>query len=334
MNYIKEEKTMIKLNKVDLMLEGTLITISENLKDVYSKEERIGVLSCSYKDRKKMLINGIELFKLPEGGNLAEDFLKHGWKEKGWSNFTKKLTEEQNRQIEVEWLRVSSEFDNLLLQGKLEIKLTMPKEQTNIYSHIENCPEFDLKYYWEEKYDLTAWYKLPKALQEELVEKREVIITEWALQEIKRVDEIREAEKIRIEGILEKQEEEVKKAFKEELLVYSDDVILARAGNTLLHSMGIRVSRGRINFYTTYYAKEIQGKTTYDIKEVLKQEGYRFDPEEKYWWKENTEENLKKALEILQENDTKADPIKLGYSQCWECGCWRKHLDMSGYCGC
>lgn len=337
---------MITLKKINITVEGTDLQVSEDLSSIEQNEERIGCLSYACKDRSRMLINGIEFFKLPEGGDLANQFIQKGWKEKGWSGFIKKLSEEQNQEIETEWIRVSSEFDRMMLAGEIKMSLRMPIEQTNVFFDVANCINstlnpsalwqyvWDLTYYWQEKYNLNAWYKLPEEIKTELVEKREVEITAWAIDAIKKQQEEEKQEEIRFKQIIEGEKAKIEQAKEEELMIYGTEILSCNT-NLLLHSLAIHCTEENIELYTTAYAKEIpDANTSYSIKEELKKQGFRFNGENKHWDLTYNEENLNKAVEILKKYDTKADPAELGLQRCWECGCYRKNLDSSGYCGC
>lgn len=336
---------MIKLKNITITVSGAELEITPYDQIFYNKE-RIGLLSVAFQGRKGKIINGIELFKLPENSDLAEEFRSKGWKEtKGWSNFCKKLTDEQNSLIETEWLRTVREFDSLLLEGKIKMYIKCPPEQTNIFFEVDNVLDYenvhekerilwDLKYYWEEKYSFTSFYKYTDEIKKELIEKRIVDITSWSLEQIKKQDEEERKEKESIQEILEKEQKEVEAAIEEELLVYGTEILSCNT-NLLLHSLAIQCNEKTINLYTTFYAQDIPGaNTSYSIKEVLKKEGFKFSGEKKEWYLPYSEENLQKAIEILKKYDTKADPAKLGMGRCWECGCYRKRLDAYGYCGC
>lgn len=338
---------MIRLRKIKINVSGTELEINENLQSVLLNNERIGVISYACTDKNNTITNGIELFKLPEQGELKEEFLKKGWKEKGWSKYMKKLTPEQNEQIKAEWKRIYEEFDKIFLSGKIKMELSLPKEQTEIYFDIENpflsenLSDFNLsqfiwgfKYKYEQKYKLTGWCNFTKEMQQELIEKREINITEWALSHIKKQDEEERKEKERFQAVMEEEKREIEKAMEEEIMVYGNEILSCNT-NLLIHSLAFHCTGDRINLYTTVYAREIpKAKTSYDIKEVLKKEGFKFEKDTKYWYLEETEENINKAIEILKKYDTKADPNKLGLMRCWECGCYRRYLDSSGYCGC
>ena len=72
----------------------------------------------------------------------------------------------------------------------------------------------------------------------------------------------------------------------------------------------------------------------FDAKDALKSLGFKWDGEEKHWAADYSKETWEAVLPILKKYDTKVWPEKLGMGRCWECGCYSKHLDADGYCGC
>ncbi len=164
-------------------------------------------------------------------------------------------------------------------------------------------------------------------------------ISEAKLEELKAAKiaaEKAKAEKIQAKKA--KAKAELKDAFENELFVFSDKPI-ARAGGRLIHSLGAHISErdNRIAIYTTAYAKIIPNSTgTYEVRGALKAAGFKWDSIKKEWHCSYSPENAEKALGLLRQHDTKADPRALGLRQCWECGRWcaPEELNKDDYCGC
>jgi hypothetical protein len=135
-------------------------------------------------------------------------------------------------------------------------------------------------------------------------------------------------------------EENLQQAFAEELWIF-DDEPLSRVGGSLLHSLGAHVSesKSRISVYTTgmvRFMKKQNPNTTYTLKNILKEKGFKWDKEREEWCIEYSEKNTQLTIDILKQYDTKANPAELGLMRCWECGSWKwpNELDSDGYCGC
>lgn len=125
---------------------------------------------------------------------------------------------------------------------------------------------------------------------------------------------------------------------KNELFVFAANTIYSGSGNRMLHSIGAKVG-SKIELYTTSYAADMKRAgvahtTTFDAKDALKALGFKWDGEEKHWVADYSEETWGAVLPILKKYDTKVWPETLGMGRCWECGCYSKHLDADGYCGC
>jgi len=148
-----------------------------------------------------------------------------------------------------------------------------------------------------------------------------------------------------IESILKRKEEEMerkreearrkveerKKAIEEELDITDLDLVYSARSLLALHSLDVSYSKNR-NFV------RIEGKT-YDVKEVIKKNGFKWNPEYKCWEIQYSDENLEKAIQLVRKYDKKIDPEAEGYVRCWECGRWFKprkgDWDGTGwYCGC
>lgn len=133
-----------------------------------------------------------------------------------------------------------------------------------------------------------------------------------------------------------KREQREKASYDDELMVFGG-VILSSTNFKALHSMGLRKNDEKLRIFTANDARVIpNATTTYDMREVLKTAGWKFDGEEKDWTNADTEGNRAWALDFLRKHDTKAKPEELGMARCWECGRWvkRSRLDSDGYCGC
>ncbi|MCG8514577.1 MAG: hypothetical protein MI740_10575 [Halanaerobiales bacterium] len=134
----------------------------------------------------------------------------------------------------------------------------------------------------------------------------------------------------------EKKETEQRKA--DELFIFGTE-ILSSVGNLMLHSLGAKFDGEIIKIYTTgmtRFMKEIPHNTTYKIKNILREEGFKWSAEDTEWQIEDTEENRERTINLLKKYDTKVDPDKLNLQRCWECGNWHypSDLDEDGYCGC
>ena len=139
----------------------------------------------------------------------------------------------------------------------------------------------------------------------------------------------------------EKQAKEYEEKKEKELLIYSDDSrkIISSNTNLFLHSLAICYSQEKdyIEIYTpNNYGGNRFGNTTYKIKEVLKESGYKYNGKKKVWWVPFSKENFQKTVNFVQKYDTKKTPGELGLCRCWECGCYVPYsqLDENGYCGC
>lgn len=136
----------------------------------------------------------------------------------------------------------------------------------------------------------------------------------------------------------EKRQADRVEAEENELFVFASDIIYSGSGNRMLHSIGAKVG-SKIELYTTSYAADMKRAgvahtTTFDAKDALKSLGFKWDGEEKHWVADYSKEAWEAVLPILKKYDTKVWPETLGMGRCWECGCYSKHLDADGYCGC
>lgn len=133
----------------------------------------------------------------------------------------------------------------------------------------------------------------------------------------------------------EKKKESLGEVFQNEIMFFGNEM-LASSSFKFLHSLAAKDDGKNIRVYTTGYEKIIPNATsTYSIKDELKKEGFVFDPQEKEWMIESSENAKLKTLSILKKYDTKEKPENLGLTQCWECGRWYKaRRGDDGYCGC
>lgn len=136
----------------------------------------------------------------------------------------------------------------------------------------------------------------------------------------------------------EKRQADRKDTEENELFVFAADTVYSSSGSKMMHSIGAKVG-SKIELYTTSYAADMKRAgvahtTTFDAKEALKSLGFKWDGEGKSWVADFSEETWAATLPILKKYDTKVWPEHLGMGRCWECGCYSKHLDADGYCGC
>jgi len=336
---------MINLKKINITVDGTELQVLEDLKTIEENGEKIGELSY-FRDRSSMSIIGVIFFKLPLGGDLANQLILKGWKKCSIISFKKELSPEQNQEIEAEWVRVSGEFDRMLLSGEIKMFLRKSERSSDVFLKVEDCinstlSDFylqgflrELTYYWQNKYDLNHIYLYSEKITTELAEKGSVNITRPAIEIIKKKIQEEEQDRIRIDQIIEKEQAEIEQAKKEELMIYGEEILSCNT-NKLLHSLAIHYNDKIIKLYTTAYAKKIpEANTSYTIKEILKKEGFKFNGKDKNWLLPYNKENLNKAIEILRKYDSKEEPRKIGLHRCWECGCYSSRLDSDGYCGC
>lgn len=120
---------------------------------------------------------------------------------------------------------------------------------------------------------------------------------------------------------------------KEEILYFGSELI-SQNTNQLLHSIGANEGTKSISVYTTIHCKKLNGKSTYDLKEKLREIGCKWNSNTKEWEIEKTEENRQKIVNFLNYNDVKGSPTKLGMVRCWECGNWFVSKNNDNYCGC
>ena len=141
----------------------------------------------------------------------------------------------------------------------------------------------------------------------------------------------KEEEELRKKEEAKKEKEERMKAIEEEIDAMDLDLALSSRSLLALHSLSVNYSKSR-NFV------RIEGKT-YNIREEVKRNGFKWNPERKCWETQYSDENLGKAVQLVRKYDKKTDPAAEGYVRCWECGRWFKPKkgDWDGfgwYCGC
>ena len=141
----------------------------------------------------------------------------------------------------------------------------------------------------------------------------------------------KEEEELRKKEEVKKKEEERMKAIEEEVDILDLDSVYSARSLLALHSLVVRYSKNK-NFV------RIESKT-YDVKEEIKRNGFKWNPEHKCWEIQYSDENLEKAVQLVKKYDKKIDPVAEGYVRCWECGRWFKPRkgDWDGfgwYCGC
>jgi hypothetical protein len=170
-------------------------------------------------------------------------------------------------------------------------------------------------------------------------------VAEWAAWHVARVEseaqkaaKQQEAKEVARKLAAEKRQADRAEAEENELFVFAADTIYSSSGNRMLHSIGAKVG-SKIELYTTSYAADMNRAglahmTTFDAKDALKALGFKWDGEEKHWVADYSKETWEAVLPILKKYDTKVWPETLGMGRCWECGCYSKHLDADGYCGC
>ncbi len=157
-----------------------------------------------------------------------------------------------------------------------------------------------------------------------------------AMQKAREIQAEKDAEK----AIIDKEKQlEYEKNLKNEIMYFGSKEILSSVGFSVLHSLAANEDNDTISVYSTCYATEMKAENTFDLKDVLKNSGFKWNSEKKQWEIPVSDENRKIVIDFLNKYDKKANPSNFDMVQCWECGRWVKrskcHVDGGGYyCGC